>query len=270
MFGFFIKKNFFDGWENIINILIPNLMTMLVMVLAAVGFYFGFSYNPISLMLMYIMIIFAVAFIVVFVSAFCENAAQIASNETAHVSDYFKMIPRAFKENFVFGLLTGMLFVSAVIGVPMYIVGLGSFFGVMLGMILLMFVIVMVLAFQWFLPLKALLKFDSKKAAKKCFVILFDNFGFSVGMLLYSIVLLAFSVFMVFFLPGFNGILLGYVNALRLRLYKYDWLDQHPELKKPGVRKNIPWDALCKEDSDYVGKKSIKSLFMPWKGDHED
>ena len=203
------------------------------------------------------------------ISAFSENAESIANFGSATLGGYFSKIGTAFKENAKFAFLVAFITVSCVIGVPLYI-GMDSFYGVALGMILLSFSVLMLLAFQWYLPIKILLKNDFKKCLKKCFIILFDNFGFSVFMAFYSLILLACSVILFFFLPGFNGILLGYVNALRLRLYKYDWLECHPAQKAEKERQNIPWDELIKEDETTLGKKSIKSLLMPWKAEHED
>lgn len=223
MIWFFIKKNFFDGWENITNLLIPNIITVGILALAGLGFYFLFSPNPISLLLIYAVCFLAIALILIFVSASGENAAAISNFESASLGGYFHNIGRAFKENAKFACLTAFIICSCVIGVPMY-VGMNSFYGVALGMILLSFSVLILLAFQWYFPLKFLLKDEFKKCLKKCFIILFDNFGFSIFMALYSLFLFFCSCILFFLLPGFNGILLGYINALRLRLYKYDCL----------------------------------------------
>lgn len=260
MIWFFIKKNFWDGWENIGNLVVPNLMTLLVVSLMFVGYLFGFSFNPISLVLMYIMFILGITCIIVFESAFGENAKAISEFETAKISGYFSEIGKAFKENFKVGLVSGFLIVSAVIGVPLYI-HMDSFYGVALGMVLLLFVCIVLLALQWYVPLRMLLKMGPNKAFKKCFVVLFDNFAFSIFMEFYCIVLFAMSIVCLMTMPGVCGILLARTNALKLRLLKYDWLDQHPELKGFGVRKNIPWDALIREDKAMLGKKGFKDLF---------
>lgn len=260
MIWFFIKKNFWDGWENIGNLVVPNLMTLGVLALMFVGYLFGFSFNPISLLLMYIMVILGIACIIVFESAFADNAKEIADFGTAKYSGYFSQIGKAFKENFKFGLMTGFLVVSAVTGVPLYI-HMDSFYGVALGMVLMLFVCIVMLAFQWYIPLRSLLNMAPKKALKKCFVVLFDNFAFSIFMEFYCIVLLVMSIVCLTTMPGACGILLARTNALRLRLLKYDWLDQHPEQKAQGVRKNIPWSALIQEDKRLLGNKGFKDLF---------
>ena len=79
MIWFFIKKNFFDGWENIINILVPNIITVAIFALTGLGFYFFFSPNPISILIIYVMCLLAIALIIIFVSAFSENAESIAN-----------------------------------------------------------------------------------------------------------------------------------------------------------------------------------------------
>jgi hypothetical protein len=55
------------------------------------------------------------------------------------------------------------------------------------------------------------------------------------------------------------------VNALRLRLYKYDYLEAHPEIKTAKERRIIPWDELIQEDKDALGPRSFKSFIFPWK-----
>ena len=73
------------------------------------------------------------------------------------------------------------------------------------------------------------------------------------------------SVFCVGFVPSYAGIILARTNALRLRLYKYDYLEQHPELESPRQRKNIPWEELIYEDRETLGPHKLKTIFFPWK-----
>lgn len=266
MIWFLIKKNFFDGWENIINLVVPNLVCDVFVLTVFFGYrFFRFPFSIASLVIIFT----GLTLLFVAAGAFGKNAFSIASFESAHVSSYFKNMGQAFKDYLKFGMITALVILSGVTGVPLYI-GINGFVGFMLAMILFVFVLIMLLGLQWFIPLKEILKLDFKKTFKKCFVILFDNFAFSIFMFVYAAFLLTVSVFLCLFMPGFSGIVLAYVNALRLRLYKYDWLDQHSDLKNAVARKNIPWEALIKEDSDMLGKKSIRSLFKPYAGDHED
>lgn len=277
MIGFFIKKNFFDGWENIFTIFISNLITILWIAFCVVCIFIwgNAPANSTTLGMLtaflcfYVFIFFAIMGLFILIGAFAQNAFLIADFKTPSIKSYFINIFSAVKNYFKFGCLISAIIIAVVVGLPIYI-RMDSFYGVMLAMILLFAAIIVCLALQWYIPLSVLIQGDFKKLVKKSFVVLFDNFAFSIFMAIYSIFLLALSVVCFFTIPGLNGILLAQVNALRLRLLKYDWLDQHVELKVAKERKNIPWEALLKEDESMLGKKSFKTLFMPWKADHED
>lgn len=277
MIGFFIKKNFFDGWENIINILVPNLISICTIALAAVGIYFwanataitGFLGPLLAVFSFYLIIFLVISLLIVFCAAFAQNALKIANYETANLGDYFSQLPNTFKNYHKFAFLLAFIIIASVVGIPIYI-RLNSFYGVMFAMILLAVALIFLLALQWYIPISVLIGGDFKKILKKCFVILFDNFAFSIFIAVYSLFLFGISIFLLLTLPGFNGILLGQINALRLRLYKYDWLDEHPNLKVVKERKNIPWEPLLKEDELSMGNKSLRSLFLPWKADNDE
>ena len=67
------------------------------------------------------------------------------------------------------------------------------------------------------------------------------------------------------FLPSFAGILINKANALRIRLYKYDYLEEHPEIKTKKERNYIPWDELIQDDKDALGPRKLRSFLFPWK-----
>ena len=68
-------------------------------------------------------------------------------------------------------------------------------------------------------------------------------------------------------MPGITGIILAQNNALRLRLYEYDWMEEHPELSEKEARKSIPWKELIAEDVETLGPQTLKGLIFPWKQD---
>ena len=65
------------------------------------------------------------------------------------------------------------------------------------------------------------------------------------------------------------GILINNTNALRILLYKYDYLEEHPELTTKKQRRQIPWDDLLFEDREIVGKRTIRNFLFPWKDDKQ-
>ena len=94
---------------------------------------------------------------------------------------------------------------------------------------------------------------------------LFDNTNFSFFMFVYSLVIFVLSGILLFFVPGLSGILINYNNALRLRLYKYDWLEEHPEITGKQAQKMIPWKKLIAEDEEALGPRNIRNFLFPWK-----
>ena len=57
-------------------------------------------------------------------------------------------------------------------------------------------------------------------------------------------------------------------NNFRIRLYKYDYLEEHPELTTKKERKQIPWEDLIYEDRANLGPRGLKALLFPWKEDN--
>ena len=73
--------------------------------------------------------------------------------------------------------------------------------------------------------------------------------------------MLVVSFFTALLLPGIATIMLWWNIAFKLRLYKYDWLEQNPGAN----RRRVPWDALLVEDRERVGKRTLKGMIFPWK-----
>lgn len=262
MFLFYLKKNFCDGWDNMVSLLLPNLFMLAVGI--CIYFLIGFVIEPLPVLGIIIQAV-GICLLVVAIFAFGENAARIANFKTASFKDYFLAFKNLslWKDGILFGLLTSAIVLLTILGIPFYL-RQGGMLGVFLAALLFWLLLVCILSLQWFLPIRALMGNNFLKCLKKSFIIFFDNPGFSLCVFIYTLLLTALSVFMFFILPGFSGLLLAQTNALRLRLYKYDWYEQHPELS-PQERKHIPWDELIAEDHDTLGPRSLKSFIFPWK-----
>ena len=265
MIGFFLKKNFCDGWDNVLYLLVPNIIISLSSALA----FFILSClisleSSFALILTCAALIILLALVMVLAMAFSENAAEIANFSMPSIASYFRQIPKVFPDAFRYGALIGLLVVAGAIGIPVYN-SMGGILGNALALLLLAFEIVFFLSLQWFVPLRALLHDNFSKCLKKCFIIFFDNTAFSIFMFFHNFILAALSFMIFTVLPGTCGIVLAQVNALRLRLYKYDWLDANPQFKSAKYRKNIPWDALLENDRTTLGPRPFKSFFMPYK-----
>ncbi|MCM1321552.1 MAG: hypothetical protein NC041_02890 [Bacteroides sp.] len=277
MVGFWLKKNFWDGWENALILFLCNIG---IYVSAAAAF---FGYSGICALLdmsaaawmtpavknfaaMCAVVVFmAVGAIVPFAANECLN--QIADFKSVKMRDFFSAFPAVWSTALRFGAFYGAVVVLFMNAFPFYLRlwrG-GSMFALLLGAVVFWSGAVCFLSLQWFMPLYARMKGGFLKNLKKCFILFFDNTNFTLGMCAYNIVLAVFSIFLVFLLPGAAGIFLACNNALRLRLYKYDWIEENPNLTPKQMKKDIPWAALTAEDRESLGPRDFRSFLFPWK-----
>ena len=270
MFKFFFKKNFADGWDNLFFILLSNVIPIAL----AVGSYFAVAFmlagNPlfgaITLML-------CAGIFFIFVFAWGANARKIADFNSPSFGLWFRSIAAVWKTGFLFGFLFAAFVLACRIGIIYYykLYLSGNILGLVLAAMIGWFFFSSLMAIQWFIPFYFLQEENSFfKCLKKSFIIFFDNPSFSFGMLVYNAFLLALSCLLIFFIPGVNGITLSCTNALRIRIYKYDWIEKmsegDPSFANDRDRRNeVPWDELIAEDKEALGQRNLSSFLFPWK-----
>ena len=201
------------------------------------------------------------------------------------VSDYrsfsFKDTIAALKESLPTGLrLSALLFLLlllAAFSVPFYF-SMMTLPGILLGCLLLWLILVCLAALQWFLPVYYRLNKGFRACLRKSFILFFDNAGFSLFLLAFSLLLLAVSLVLGFLFPGWTAVLIAQQGALRLRMFKYDWMEEEEKkaaeagedvavgLRPRGRKPRVPWDELLADEDENVGHRTLKSFFMPWKG----
>jgi len=121
--------------------------------------------------------------------------------------------------------------------------------------------LIIILSMQFFFPVYGLLNKSFYKTIKTCFIIFFDNTFFSIVMLFGIVIIFFISVFFAYLLPGIMTIFLWLNVGIKLRLYKYDFL----EINKGSERKNIPWEELIAKDREMLGRRTLRGLIFPWK-----
>ncbi len=188
------------------------------------------------------------------------SVKEISDYKSFSFKDFFGNIKKGFKAGLILGLLLLAVFIILAIGIPFYL-NMGSLFGILIAAFIFWSAITVFLALQYWFPIRARLDEKPLKILRKCFIVLIDNLGFSIFLALCNIVTLALSAFLGFLLPGPAATLLFLDEALRLRLYKYDWIEENPDAD----RKKIPWEALIGEDRDTTGTRSFRSFIFPWK-----
>lgn len=273
MLGFFFKKNFYDGWDNVLFIFVPNLILDVFFLIGGGLFYLGTKVNGTAGIIIWgctVLLVITAGSILSL--AWAESAAKIADYESAEIKPFFTSLKTCIKDGILYGIvLFAVLLVSAT-GIIFYFRPVSGatlpFIGLMAGSVFFWIMLTIISALFWYPSLRAIMHNPFKKSIKKCFIILFDNIGSCVVLGIYNFFLLIISIIMVGLAPGLGGIGLSRVNFLRILLKKYDYLEiaeKETAGKKPVFRNKIPWQELLKEDIEITGSRSIKSFFMPWK-----
>ncbi len=273
MLGFFFKKNFYDGWDNVLFIFVPNLILDVFFLIGGGLFYLGTKVNGTAGIIIWgctVLLVITAGSILSL--AWAESAAKIADYESAEIKPFFTSLKTCIKDGILYGIvLFAVLLVSAA-GIIFYFRPVSGatlpFIGLMAGSVFFWIMLTIISALFWYPSLRAIMHNPFKKSIKKCFIILFDNIGSCVVLGIYNFFLLIISIVMVGLAPGLGGIGLSRVNFLRILLKKYDYLEiaeKEAAGKKPVFRNKIPWQELLKEDIEITGSRSIKSFFMPWK-----
>ena len=271
MFKFFLKKNFCDGWDNFFFLILSNVITLAVLV----GSFFALSYSGVaSPYLPNLVFILCSGVLMIDLFAWGANAAKIADFRDSTFSVFFMTLKSVWKIGFAFGAFVAFVLLLARFAISYYLTLYfrdGNFIGLLVTAALGWFLLVCVIALQWFVPLYFLQENNGfAKCLKKSFIIFYDNVFFSIEVFLYNIVLFLFSCFLLMLAPGLNGITLSSTNALRLRLYKYDWIEKmaetDPSFENDRDRRNeVPWDELLAEDKESLGPRKLSSFIFPWK-----
>ena len=271
MYGFIFKKNFCDGWDNLFSVVITNA----IVTFSGFGLFFLFALaaklipesGPLAYNYAIIAGIFVFTCILYSIIAFAygEQAAKIANFEGGSIVGFFKAIPGVLKDAILFGLMISAIVIISFFAFDFYFLQSTSLPAFFAGAILLWADVFFLLSLQWFIPIRSLMHNNFRKCLKKSFIIFFDNTGYSIFWFLHNVIMLVPTVLFFGFFPSLAGMLIANTNALRIRLYKYDYLEEHPELKTKRERRQIPWEELIAEDRETLGPRKLKSFLFPWK-----
>ena len=256
MFGFLVKKAFFDLWDNLFRILIMNLGFIAV---GAIFFLLAPLLTPVPV-LFFAIIAIGIAVLAVYTGAASRMCSEIADYRQPGFSDFYRYVQETFPSSLLLALviIAYVFIISVAFG---FYGGLKSLAGPLAIALLFWVTVAGVFAVQYFFPIQSRMDRKFRKIARKCFLLFFDNPGFSIGLLFGALVTLVISVFTALLLPGITAVLLWWNVAFKLRLYKYDWLEENPSAN----RRRVPWDALLVEDRERVGKRTIRGMIFPWK-----
>ncbi len=297
MFPFLIKKAFFDMWDNLFRIFALNLGYVLI--ISGTGFLL--SAVPQAQLAYFAVLVLGSAALSVFTMGTAAIASDLADYKTPEWKIFLDAIRARWLPAVLLVIINAAVFLFLlVIAVPVYT---QSTIGLVALGLLGWAAVFWLLSLQSFFPLITRMGDPFGKTLRKCFTVLFDNTGYTVGLFIALNVsapyllglflllflgaptrLLAFGSPMLL-LPGPASAVLLLTVAFKLRMYKYDFLetrqqasaDQEGEdagqVEQAGGsdagrrrrRVRIPWDALLAEDREQVGVRTLRGMIFPWK-----
>lgn len=254
---FLIKKAFFDGWDNLIGMVVQNLGYMGILMLALLALSL-----PEGMGLLSFLLVMGASFLLSCYTAGVDSVAYgYARYERTGWNGFKRGISTSMRHVVLDWVLNCLLSALYLFVMPFY-AAYRNFFSLIILVVLFWFSVFLMIARQLYWPLHYIMEGDRPtKTLKKCFIIMFDNMGRTLFMTLYSLVCLAISLFTVGLLPGSAGIELLHQDFTKLIMLKYDYLEQHPG----SDRKHLPWVDLLYDDNESIGPRSFKSMIFPWK-----
>ena len=124
MLGFFFKKNFYEGWDNVMFFIVPNLILDAALLLLGIPAFFV-TKMPDNLALAGIIIwavlaFFACVAIALASLSWAELSHDIVNYGVPELKDFFKFIKSSVKDAFKFGALCFVVLVITVVGAAYY------------------------------------------------------------------------------------------------------------------------------------------------------
>ena len=255
MFGFLIKKAFFDFWDNMLTIFLLNIGFILF-----AGLIFGTSYLLSFSVILNILGLLVTGFIFyTYTGAVSLLTSEIADFKSVSFKMFFGFIKESIKPAILIAAISILQVIILMVSVPFY--AKQGLIGIFAIATIFWINVIWVLASQFYYPIYSRLDKNLKKVLRKSLMVFFDNTLYSIMLFFITILLSFLSLFTAFLFPGMTAVLLWYQVAFKLRLYKYDYLEENPEAN----RKKIPWASLFLEDKEKLGPRSLKSTIFPWK-----
>ncbi len=257
MFGFLIKKAFFDTWDNFIPAILVNLGFIAVLAipmllpqaLAGVSPIFG-------------VIAFALGVLALFIYAggAMGVAKTIVNYQAPEWQTFTGALVAYLPVTITLGVLVALHAALLLVAVPVYS-AMDNVAGLVAIAVLFWLSVIWWLSIQYVIPVRTRLADQIVPVFKKAFILSLDNTVFTAALAAGALVITGISFFTAFLIPGITGLAVWYQAALKLRIYKYDYLEENPGTS----RKRVPWDALLYEERDRVGKRTLRGMIFPWK-----
>lgn len=298
MLNLFFRKNFYDGWDNLILIFIPNFILDALVVVAGLLCVPAFTLFKNSNWYLYIILAVIVGLIIalcIFNLAWAKTAYDLVDYGSPEIKDFFKNLKGCVADGIKFGLTWIVFLFIALLGIKILLfpqtgtipageeviqevaastiqVAQGvTPVGLLSGFILVWFSLAIVMILCWYPVVRAALNKSYSVSLKKCFYLFMDNIGKNLILSVYNLFLLILSVIMMGIAPGMAGVQISRANFLRLLLKKYDYIEELDKQGEPAnsrARRFIPWKKILEEENEINPPRPAKEFFFPWRVDN--
>jgi len=266
MFVFLIKKTFFDMWDNMFRVILMNLGFLAVLAIFFLLAPWVAGLAGVGNVLLVVTLVLGAVLLSVYSGAVSRMTSEIADYKQPGFAEFYAYAKESLPTSLLFGLLLVVYAFVLQVAFPFYwnqfkTGGMQQWLGLLAASLLFWVTLAFALSSQYYFPIQSRLDKRLPKMLRKMMLLFFDNTLFTVGLFLGAILVTGISLFTAFLLPGISCVFLWWNVALKLRLLKYDWIEQNPDAN----RKKVPWDALLIDDRERVGKRTLKGMIFPWK-----
>ena len=197
MFGFLIKKTFFDMWDNLIRVVILNLVFV---ALLAILVYFPLIAKN-SPPLFYLAIGVGTLLLSVYAGVASWMMSRIADYEKPEIGELAAVLRATWPTSLLFAGINLLLVFLFSVAFPVY-GQIKSFLGPLASSFLFWVLVFWVLAAQYYFPVQSRLDRRFFLALKKMFLLFLDNPMFTLGLFIGGLLISVLSVFTALLLPG--------------------------------------------------------------------
>lgn len=254
MYGYLLKKAFFDVWDQLFSALLVNFV-FTVVILGLLTLLGGLP----------LLVVIALEVVVIFllsglVSQWARDVIVAGRVEWKQALPYFLA---TWKLSLAQATAWIVIASGFLVGVPFY-EAMNPFFGVGFGVVLFWLSFFLAGMSLWVSGLHAQVGGTLKSLVRKSFLLFMANPLASAMLFVSSIVITILSIVpCIGLFPGILGLQVWQQTAFRFLLAKYEWLEANPDfdLKKG----KLPWKEILAEDLDRLGPRTLRGMIFPWK-----
>ena len=258
MLGFLVKKAFFDMWDNFLHVFVINLVFLLLATPALL--LISGAAPPLPGWAAWLVIAVNLLLLGVFTGAVSEMVKDMVDYQSTGLETFVAGLRASFRTSLILSAANLLLVCVILVGWS-FCTRQGSLIGVGGTVILSWIALAWVMVGQLFFPVMSRLDKRPVQVLKKSGLIFLDNSFFMLVVTVGAVAIAVASTVVAGMILGFTTLLIWYHVALKLRLLKYDYLEENPDAD----RRRIPWDALLVEDREQVGARTLRGMIFPWR-----